>query len=846
MSDHRHYLQFPTCKNNQLAFVSEDDLWLCDLTTMHTRRLTTDFGSIKNPRFSPNGKMLAFSSDREGSTEAYVVSLEGGNPRKLSFTGGVCLVVGWQSDAFIVVNSAHLTPFRQGMLYRVSHHGGDLQDIAVGPANDISYGPNEQSMVIQRHGYGYPSWKRYQGGTCAELWLKQSKQSSFTLFCKQNMNMLQPIWHGDRIYFISDFQGHGNVYSADLSGQQLTRHTQCEGFYVRSFCIDQDKIIYSQQGQLFQVDIDCAATTPPQARHLMIDTGSIHHHKTRKYDLSSKMLEDIAPNHNASQVALCHRGRLFAMPSYQGPAIMLDHNQNQRYRHCLWLQKTSRVFAICDDGNMDYPVLFDTASPEKKPKRWQNIHLGKVLCLMASPKSDQVLIANNRHELHLFDIKSGKLSQIEHSRFGTISQFDWSPDGQWICYSMQNSHETSSIVLYQIKKSVKTLLTTGHYQDYSPCFDPDGKYLYFLSHRSFTPKGDELCFQYNFSNTTMAYVCCLQKNEPTPFYHQPAATDDDDDAADGDDAKDKKKADKKKNDNLVIDLDGIAQRVLPFPVDAGQYTKLLALSGKVLFVKSSWVDADGDEPASAGSLSVYDLKELKFEVLFNGISGAQLSHDRGSLCYSNANKQIRIISAGGKPDEKDDSYKNGGLIDHSRARVAITPATEWPFMLQEAWRLQRDFFWDKAMGDVDWDAILVRYLEVAQRVTTRSELNDLINELHGELGSSHAYIRGGDLPAKRHYQQGFLGARTAYDAKTKAYCITDVIDAMDHSCDSLISPVSAPGVQLKAGDLIDAIAGQSLTETFTPECALDQQAGQYVQLSVKRSGQKKSSMKQLL
>ena len=166
MSDHRHYLQFPTCKNNQLAFVSEDDLWLCDLTTMHTRRLTTDFGSIKNPRFSPNGKMLAFSSDREGSTEAYVVSLEGGNPRKLSFTGGVCLVVGWQSDAFIVVNSAHLTPFRQGMLYRVSHHGGDLQDIAVGPANDISYGPNEQSMVIQRHGYGYPSWKRYQGDLC--------------------------------------------------------------------------------------------------------------------------------------------------------------------------------------------------------------------------------------------------------------------------------------------------------------------------------------------------------------------------------------------------------------------------------------------------------------------------------------------------------------------------------------------------------------------------------------------------------------------------------------------------------------------------------------------------------
>ena len=843
MTEPRHYLQFPTCHSRQLAFVSEDDLWLCDLNGMHTRRVTTDFGTVKNPQFSPDGQKIAFSSDREGSIEAYVVSVNGGNPTKLTYTGAACLVVAWADNDTVIVASAHQSPFRQGMLYKVPATAGSLEVVAVGPANAISYSPDQSGMVIQRHGYGYPSWKRYQGGTAAELWLKRDSKQPFSLFCKKQMNMIQPVWYQDRIYFISDFQGHGNVYSADLDGGSLRRHTQCEGFYVRQFCIDHDMIIYSQQGQLYQVPIDLTTSSPLPAKHLAIDTGSICHHKTRRYDFSSKTLEDIAPNHNASSVALCHRGRLFAMPSFQGPARLLDHNQQQRYRHCLWLQKTGRVFAICDDGNMDYPALFDTEQPDETAKRWQSVNLGKVLCLMASPVEDRVLIANNRHELHVFDLKSGKLTKVAHSAFGTISQFDWSSDGQWVAYRTQNSHETAQIMLYHVAKAEQTALTNGLYHDYSPCFDPDGKYLYFLSHRSLTPKGDGLCFQYNFSDTTLAYVCCLQSDTTDPFYHQAKTEEDEksDDNADAKKAEDDKKSSKDDQPKPVsIDLEGISTRVLPFPVEPSSTTKLLALSGKVLFITASWADdaADGAHDDSAGSVSVYDFKELKFDHLFDGITGAQLSHDRGFLCYSNPSKQIRIIPAGAKPDEKDTSFRKGGLIDHQRARVAITPATEWPFMLKEAWRLQRDFFWDRDMANVDWDAILARYLSVAERVTTRAELTDLIGELHGELGSSHAYIMGGDLPSKRHYRQGLLGAETTYDQSEKAYRITDICDAQDISSTSLISPVSVPGVALAVGDFITAVNGVSLTDQLTPECALEQQAGQYVQLSVRRANSK--------
>lgn len=832
MSPFKHYLQSPSLKNNHLAFVSEDDLWLSDMTTLSCRRLTVDFGCVKSPQFSPCGQYIAFSSDREGSIEVYVIDCAGGPVRKITYLGGNALAAGWQDDNTVIIASTHDQPFRQGKLYTISRTGGDLTELPVGPANAISYGDTLDSCVIQRHGYGYPNWKRYQGGTAAELWIKPSENQPFEIFCPHKMNMLQPIWHDNRIFFISDFQGHGNVYSAHIDGSHLVRHTHCEGFYVRSFTIDQSRLVYSQQGQLFQVQIDCHASTPPEASHLAIDTGSILSHKIRKYDFSSKTLEDIAPNHNASQVAFCQRGRLFYMPSFQGPAQLIDDNNNKRYRHCLWLQDTARVFAICDDGNIDYPLVYDADKPKDSFKIWSNLDLGKVLSVVASPKDDLVLISNNRHELLLMDVKKGTITQLSHSGFGPISHCDWSIDGKWITYCQQNSHETAQIMLYHVTKKAHTPVTHGHYHDFSPCFSSDGKHLYFLSQRHLEPQSDSLCFQYNFVNTTKAYVVCLDQHLTDPFYHQTNSTDKERDKKASDD-----KQKKDQTPSVHVDLMGIDKRILPFPIDAGHYGRIYSIDGKVLLLTPHYADHSSEQ---RGSLACYDLKELKFEHLFDGISHLHLSHDRSSMCYGNADRQVRIIPAGSKPDEKDESFRHGGLIDFKRARVAISPESEWPFMLKEAWRLQRDFFWDKDMGQVDWDAILQAYTEVSKRVSTRSELNDLINEMHGELGSSHAYIMGGDLPKKRHYQQGLLGANTRYDAKTQSHHITSVVDSFDCSDESLLSPLSYPGVQLQVGDAIYAINGQNLSASFTPAMALEMQANQYVSLEVKRQSSQKN------
>lgn len=850
MTQHRHYLQSPSLHQNHLAFIAEDDLWLCDLSTLATWRLTTDFGTVRRPHFSPCGQWIAFSSDRDGACEAYVIAREGGQPCKLTYTGNVCLVVGWQDADHVLISSTFDRPFREGALYRVHRSGGDLIDISVGPANSISYGKVSGSVVIQRHGYGYPSWKRYQGGTCAELWIKTSATTPFSLFCKQNANMIQPVWHAERIFFISDFQGHGNVYSAKSDGSDLRRHTHCEGFYVRSFTIHEQTLIYAQAGQLYSTSVETRTKT--QASHLAIRLSSAEPHNARRYDFSTKGIEAVACNHNASMVSFCHRGRLFFMPSYQGPAILAHTETQRRYRHCTWLAKTPRVLAVCDDGDCDYPVLFDTSQTDSTPTSWPKVHLGRVLTLSPAPTGDWVAVANHKHELMLFNHKTGKLKTISHSRFSTITQVDWSSDGQWLCYAKQNSHETSQIILYNITEDTHSTVTSGHYHDHAPCFDPEGKYLYFLSERSLTPSADALCFQYNFQKTTKAYACCLQQDAERPFYHQQKAVESEtEDTTDTKENKEDEKAKKEKNipTAVEISLTDIEQRIVPFPVDAGQTTKLLALPGKVLFLTSSSAECAHDASISAeqaGSLEVYDLKELKFDHLFDGISGAELSFDRNFLYYSNHRKQVRIIPAGSKPDSKDESYRRGGLLNFARARAPIDPQSEWQFMIQEAWRLQKDFFWDQEMGEVAWTQVLKNYMNVAKRISTRAELNDLIAELHGELGSSHAYVIGGDLPDKRDYQQGLLGARTSYDAKAGAYRIDRLIDSQDHSSDALLNPCRVPGVQLAEGDLIYAVNGIPLGQNHSVDQALEQQAGQYVHLQIKRSSSTNTSTESVI
>lgn len=828
------FFRYPALFKNFIAFVSQDDLWLFDQTHKVCRRLTQGIGSVSHPYFSPDGRHLAFSCSQEGALEVYVMPAQGGELTRLTHHGEQAIVCGWSGLDNIIYASSHQSGFRQNSLYQVSLLGGMSTVIEVGSANYISFGTTSDCMVIQRHGYGYPSWKRYQGGLAAEMWIKDGPNKVFQPFAPRKHNTLQPIWHRDRVYYLSDFQGHGNIYSNKIDGSDPQRHTHHEGFYVRHMSIHDDTIVYACGGDLWV----CSTKNASKPHKLAIELHSFSPQSSRKFVSDGYRLESAELNNDGSQIALTNRGRLFVMPTWAGGSINLGKTSGVRYRSLCWLH-SKKLAVICDQGKEEVLCVFQTHS-NASPKIWAELDIGRVLSMQASPIEDVILIANHRHELLLCDLTNGTLQTIDHSKHANFSGFDFSPDGKWLVYSKACSHDTAQIILFKIDGAQKTSITTGQYADYSPQFDPAGKYIYFLSQRALSPKMDELCFRYSFHNTSIAYACCLQDQTTDPFLPtivQPSSVEDSSDGKTPENQEAENSPEAKdtsvKKDSIKpvqIDLDAIEQRICQVPIDAGRYTKILTLTDKILFITAGWHDDESDDLDHKGQIMMYDMREHKTEHIYDGISDASLSKDRTWALYYH-NHKLRALRAGTKTEPKDDSYRKGGWINLRRACLRVTPPQEWLFMFTESWRLQQDFFWDKDMGQVDWQAVYQNYLPLAKKVSTRAELSDVIAEMQGELGSSHAYVWGGDAPETTFFPQGHLGADFIYDKNSKHWHISHIYNA-EVGTPAYQSPLCAPGLNLNIGDQILAVNGEKVSAHVSPESLLIHRANCHITLTV--------------
>ena len=374
--------------------------------------------------------------------------------------------------------------------------------------------------------------------------------------------------------------------------------------------------------------------------------------------------------------------------------------------------------------------------------------------------------------------------------------------------------------------------------------DPDGKYLYFLSSREFDPVYDALHFDLGFPSAMRPLLVTLQKTLGNPFVPEPRPLEEEKEDKDKEDEEKKDEADKaaeekseKKKDKrepITIDLEGISQRVVAFPYPRGRYGQIAGIEGKVIFTAFPipGTSASDDDSGSRGVLHVYDFKEQKKDTLVSGIEGFRLSRDSKTLVYVTGNR-LRVIRAGKKveaekPESRGGPNRQTGWIDLNRIKASIVPTAEWHQMYREAWRLQRDFFWTEDMSNVDWEQVYQRYLPLLDRIATRGEFSDLMWEMQGELGTSHAYEMGGDYRNSPNYAQGFLGADYTYDAENNGYRITHIPhgDAWEASKDS---PLNAPGVNITEGDILLAIGGQRVSETVSPGELLVSLANQEVQ-----------------
>ena len=838
------YLRFPALFGDTVVFTAEDDLWRVSVSGGRAERLTAGVSEATHARFSPDGSLLAYTGREEGPAEVYVMPADGGPARRLTFEGSQANVVAWRPDgSSILYESAAGQPSRRmHVLHAVSPQGGEPSVLPYGIAHSIAFGPHG-AVVLGRNTNEPAFWKRYRGGTAGYLWIDASGSGEFRRLLDLKGNVTCPCWVSDRIYFISDHDGLGDVYSCLATGEDLRRHTSQAEYYARGLTTDGARLVYHAGGDLYLLDADASA-----AVKLNVEQAGTRTQRARKFIPTGRFMDSWAPHPQGHAVALTTRGKPFSLGNWEGAVLQHGDPVATRYRLISWLADGKRLAAVSDTGSEPRlaVVSVDGATPDRV---LDTLDIGHVVDLRAAPVGDQVALVNHRNEVLLVDVTAGTLRVADRSTWGRseLSPLEsmremrglaWSPDGQWLAYAMAINARQTAIKLCHVPTGDIQQVTEPVLHDILPAFDPNGQYLYFLSLRDFDPVQDNFQFEFSFPRGMRPYLLTLRRDLRSPFVPEPKLPKSEaagQPEAPKDEQRDATPA------PVQIDLDGISSRIVAFPVEEGRFGRVQGTHEGVVF-SSFPIEGTrkqdffgGFVPAANGALEAYHFESHKQERLVEGISDFAATANGKTLLYR-AGERLRVLKAGEKPPQLEGEAaskpgRESGWLDLDRIKVSVEPAAEWRQMFGEAWRLQREQYWLADMAGVDWQRAYDRYAPLLDRVGSRSELSDVMWELQGELGTSHAYEYGGEYRPHPDYSQGFLGVDWRFDAATGHYAIARIVrgDTWDPEASS---PLLTPGANIGVGDTILAINGQRVTAERGPQQLLVNQAGQEVELLV--------------
>jgi tricorn protease len=820
MSDNA-YLRQPTLHDDTVVFVSDDDLWRAGTGSSSgiAQRLSAGLSEPSTPCLSPDGRWLAYIGRDEQHPEVYLMPADGGPSRRLTWLGPDTLVRGWTPEGHILFVSTHGQPFfRNHQAFTLDPAGGMPQPLHLGQVNHLAFGPGG-ARVIGRNTNDPARWKRYRGGTAGHLWIDANGSGHFRRMSELRGNLSCPMWIGARVYFLSDAEGVGNLYSCLRDGSGLSRHTDHADFYARHAQSDGKRIVYQCGALLWLFDPALG-----QTRVLDIHVPSPRTQTARRFVPADAHVGTARLHPAGHSLVLDTRGKLFAMPLWDGAVRQPGVADGVRYRHGQWLADGQTLLAVSDASGEERIELH--ADGAVRVLDWD---IGHVDSLRAAPAGTRVALANHRNQLLIGDTASGRIAVVDRSDAGRCEDLAWSADGAWLAYSHQSTARQRAIKLCEVASGHCTPVTQPEFRDYSPSFDPQGRWLYFLSLRTYDPVYDSVQFEMSFPRAARPYLVALRAGGPAPFEREPKGLK----AEDKDAAKSEAAP-----TPLRIDLDGIGQRVAAFPVAESRFGKLAgAAQGKVVWtlLPIEGQQGRGGHKEGSGRLEVFDFDTQRADTLMDKVDDFSLGADHHTL-LTREGKRWRAIAVDHREDRRDDSADNApsrksGWLDLARIRVSVDPRAEWRQMLREVWRLQRDHFWVADMSGVDWPAMLRRYEPLLPRVATRAELSDLIWELQGELGTSHAYESDGDHRKPPQVALGQLAAELRLVEADESYEIARIVqgDTWDASADS---PLRAVGVEARVGERIVAVNGQRVSRTRPPQALLVHQAGCKVELTL--------------
>jgi tricorn protease len=833
------YYRFPAIHGTTIVFTSEGDLWSADIKGGRAVRLTTHPGLETTPAISPDGTTVAFSAQFEGPTEVYTMPLAGGLPVRRTFAGQTSTVVGWTPDGKIICATQKYSTLPNTQLVLLDPGSNAETLLPLAQAADGSFDPAGRTLFFTRLPFQGSYTKRYKGGTAQTLWKYTTGESEASpLSADYAGTSKNPMaWQG-RIYYVSDRDGTMNLWSMDPGGKNLRQHTFHKGFDVSAPSLNEGKIAYQLVADLRVYDIAAG-----NDRKVDITLPSDFDQMREKWvPKPADYLTSVHLSPSGDRIALVSRGNVFVAPVGDGRWVRISRTAGVRNRAARFLGDGKNLMVLSDEtGEWEFYRF-----PADGLGAGEALTTGaKVIRFdgVPSPEGRSIAFADKDNQLWIYNGEKRTLSKVAESANGMFDDLAWSPDGQWLAFVRAADNEFWQILVLNVATGGMTELTNDRVDSYNPAWSPDGKWLYFLSDRYFrsavgSPWGPRQPEPY-FDKTTKIYAMALTAKELFPFApanelnkNEKAEKDVTEAmAAAGPAAKADKPADaknpKESVPKVVIDLAGIQDRVFEVPLPASVYSQL-AVGEKTLF----FIDRESSA-AGRSKLQAVEVKSRNVQVktLVEDVRNFELSADGKEILFQKDSDLYVVDAATTAPSSLGEKK-----VDLSRWTFSVDPRQEWRQMFTDAWRMERDYFYDRNLHNVDYQGLLERHKPFVERVSDRAELNDLLAHLVGELSALHTFVRGGDIrQGTDSVAPGSLGARLARDEAGGGYRIEHIFRS-DPEYPERCSPLAKPSMNIHEGDVIAAINGTPTLAAADPALLLRNTAGQQVLVEVKPAG----------
>jgi tricorn protease len=835
-------LQEPTLSKTRIAFMFAGDLWVAPREGGEATRLTTGVGYESNPIFSPDGTQIAFTGQYDGNTDVFVVSASGGTPRRLTYHPAADFAIAWTPDGKnILLRSGRSSYSRFQRFFTIPAEGGFETEVPLPMADEGTYSSDGSKLAYTPIAPAFAQWKNYRGGRLTKIWIANLSDSAVAEIPRQNSNDFNPMWVGEKVYFLSDRTGRFTLYDYDMKTKRVAQVIKNDGLDIKSASAGPDAIVYEQFGEIKLYDLKTGKTNKVNIT-LNADLASVRPH----YEKVAGSIANVALSPTGARAVFEARGEILSVPADKGNARNLTNSPGVADRDPAW-SPDGKWIAYFSDESGEYAMHL---SPQSGLGDVKKINLGSppsyFYSPVWSPDSKKIAYTDKRLNLWYVDIEKGAPVKVDANTYDNpwrLMDPNWSPDSKWITYTRQLKNRMCAVFVHSLDSGKSTQITDGLSDARFANFDKNGKYLYFTASTNAGPTTGWLDMSaFPHQTTRSVYVVVLKKGEASPLApesdEEKVAEEKKDGATggQGDGAKEgEKKADSpqagaarpgaaKEPPKVTIDFEGIGQRILALPIPARNYAGMGVAKAGVIFIAE--VASGGLLGGGPLTIHKFELEKRKFDKVQENVAAFTLS----------ANGEKMLVGTGFGPGRRytimptmTPPKPGEGVVKGDEMEVYVDPKAEWKQMYNEAWRMQRDFFYDPGLHGLDYAGSKKKYETWLDNVAHREDLNYLFREMLGNMSVGHHNAFGGDAPQPNFVPTGLLGCD--FKIENGRYRFAKIYNGENWN-PNLRAPLTQPGVEVNAGDYLIAVGGREVRSTENVYSFFESKANKQVLIKV--------------